>query len=302
MTQDKDPGAGAQGDAAERDLSARHSPIATDQDFSRFFEESYEKTVAWTLKNFKDNIPRGRTTAEDVVMDAFDKLYQDRLSLENKNPVACLQTRIRTIFIDQGRSADAEANYLRDRASKDRSDASARPADSILASKECRELFSEEAVGSLDAKERRVYDLYIAEKTYQEMADSLGVTKESARWELRLVIFKLFQAMARLTTLANPQQFTAPDDVLVLRTKEHALRAIRNNLPRLLSDIVRLVHVEGLPPAQVVARLKLGSTDELAMHLKRAYHVLEILYKAKMPDALIDALTYEGKKRPKEED
>ena len=302
MTQDNDPGARAPADGSKRDTTAGRSPIATDTAFSRFFEESYETTVAWTLKNFKELILRVRSTAEDVVMDAFDKLYRDRLSLEDRNPVACLQTRIRTLLIDQGRTAEAAANYLSDRTTE-HSDASARPADSILASRECRELFSEEAVGSLDPNERRVYDLYLEERTYQQMADSLGVSKETARWQLRLVLFKLFQAMARLTTLASPHQLAAPDDALVLRTPEHARRAIQNNLPRLLSDVVRLVHVENVPPAQVVVRLKLSSSDELAMHQKRAYHVLEILYKAKMPDALIEALAYKDprKGRPRDE-
>lgn len=302
MTRDKDPGAG-QPDERE---AHRRSPLSSEEAFSRFFEESFETTVAWTLKHFKQLV-RDRSTAEDAVMVAFEKLHSERESLENANPVVCLQRRIRTLVIDNTRSAQEihRGGSIDDPdvAAAGIIDPEARPADSILKSRECRELFSEEAVGSLSEEELRLYNLYLQEKTYQEMADALGIPKRTVRWQLGQVMFKLFQAMARLTTITSPHQVGFAPDLLVLTTPKNAEQAVAKCLPTLLSDVVRLVHVEKVPPRKVVESLKLGSTDELAMHLKRAYRALEIIYKAPMPDALIAALNHKNPRSiaPREE-
>jgi DNA-directed RNA polymerase specialized sigma24 family protein len=295
MTRDTDPGAGHPDGGAEGDTSAPVN-LASEEGFSRFFEETFEMTVAWTLKHFKQ-LARDRSTAEDAVMVAFEKLHAERESLGGISPVVFLQNRIRTVLVGaarlpeerrRGGSLDEAIGMI---------DPEARPADSILKSRECRELFSEEAVGSLSPEELRLYKLYLEERTYQEMADVLRIPKRSVRWQLGQVMCKLFQAMARLTTIASPHQLTLSSDLLVLSTPENARRAVEKYLPRLLSDVVRLVHVEKVPPRQVVARLNLGTTDELAMHLKRAYRALEIVYKAPMPDALIEALNHKDPRK-----
>jgi len=254
-------------------------PIASDEAYGRYFTASYERHVAWVQKGFST---LDRQEAEDVVAEAFKLLYPSRADIVHPN--AAFNQRIRGLALDKAaerhKSIDSSSVVGRsgDLVSDERSP------DSAFASQECRDLFSAEAVATLDPEERTLYDLYLADKDYGEIAQITHRTYNQVREDVKSILVKLFDAMAKLVTLDATSL-----DMGQLRWRGTAEKAI-NRLPRLLSSIVRLTYVEKIPAVQIALRLNLASANEVAVHLERALSALGRMYRVNMPDALIAAL------------
>jgi DNA-directed RNA polymerase specialized sigma24 family protein len=266
------------------DVSPAAGPISSEEAYAAYYSESFERHVAWTLKEFK-SLVRDRHTAEQIVSDAFYELYGDRATIHS-NPDAAVIVRIRkyaTTFRDK-RTVSADDSSV-ERLDK-KIDPVARPADSEYASQECRDLFGAQVVAVLEASERRVYDLFVSGKTIVQIAESHGIPYEEARERLREITTKLFAAMARLVTLGN----TSVDNGR-LRTPKAAEEAM-DRLPHRLSTIVRLTYVDKLTPAQIAHQLKISSAQQVSSDLERALDALSQIYRVKMPDALVAALAY----------
>lgn len=263
--------------------SGSPGPVSGDEAFATYFSESFERHVAWTLKEFK-SIARDRQTAEEIVSDAFNDLYPERQEI--RNPDAVVTTRIRRIALERRDKRVISADDSSVEHLDKRIDPAARPADSEYASQECRDLFSAQAVATLGPADRKVYDLYVAGKTVVQISEALGVRYEDARETLKEITTKLFAAMARLVTLGNNSV-----DNGQLRTPKAAEEAL-GRLPERLSSIVRLTYVEKLSPAQIALKLKLPSAHQVSVDLERALDALSQIYRVKMPDALVAALNY----------
>lgn len=272
-------------------------PIASEDSFGKYFTVSYERHVAWTLKEFK-SIVRDRDAAEDLVAEAFKNVFPNRAGVTN--PDAALAERIRGLAIDKSAKMERSINDTSVVGQAEARLADGQPVDSAYASQECRELFSAEAVRTLSFAERRLYDLYLDEKTHEEIAQILGDRSWiKVRDDLKGIFVKLLDAMSKLVTLDN---ISLESESAALKSPKAAEEAM-GRLPRLLSAIVRLTYVDKLPPTQIALRLKLASGEEVTGHLSRALNALSRLYRAKMPDALIAALAYKpsgGKRKEKD--
>jgi RNA polymerase sigma factor (sigma-70 family) len=269
-------------------------PIASEDAYARYFTESYERHVAWTLKEFKSAV-RDRESAEDLVAEAFKRIYPRRGDVVN--PDAALKERIRGLALDQTARTERSINDSSVVAQAEARASDVRPADAAYASQECLELFNSEAVATLGPADRKIYDLYVAQKSYDEIGRHEGLSNADVEDRLKLIFVKLLDAMSKLVTVDN----VALDKRQTgsLRSPKAAEEAM-GRLPRMLSSIVRLTYVDKLPAAQIAIRLKLASTQEVASHLERALFTIGRLYQAKMPDDLIAALAYKpsgGKKR-----
>jgi RNA polymerase sigma factor (sigma-70 family) len=273
-------------DSGVPDGSTAPGPIASEDAYAQYYTDSFARHVAWTLKEFK-SIARGRTDAEDIVSDAFLELYTHRAEVR-LNPDAELTIRIRKFALayrDKNKklkSADDSSVEPLD----GKIDSNARPADSEYASQECRELFSEEAVATLNAGDRKLYDLYVSGKTTPEISEILGIPYKHARGMLKDIYTKLFDAMSKMTTLGNTT-LDAPS----LRTPKQAEEAM-GRLPRTLSAIVRLTYVDKLSPEQIARQLHLPSARQVSEDLDRGLCALGRIHRVKMPDALVAALAY----------
>lgn len=277
-----DGGRGVGGDRAGG--SAAPGPLASDDAYGKYFTDSYERHVAWTRKEY-GSIARDRDSAEDLVAEAFKKVYETRANVTN--PDAAIKERIRGLALDKSERMERSIN---DTSVVERAEGCSDegPAvDAAYASQECRELFSAEAVATLNPGERRIYDLFLEEKTHEEIAQMVGRTYKQVRNDLRDIKVKLFNAMAKLVTLDN---VSLDKESARLSSPQEAQEAI-GRLPRILCAIVRLTYVENLGPSQIALRLKLASADEVSRGLQRALVALERMYRAKMPDALLSAMT-----------
>lgn len=261
-------------------------PIASEDAYARYFTESYERHVAWTLKEFKSAV-RDRESAEDLVAEAFKRIYPRRADVVN--PDAALKERIRGLAIDHSAKSERSINDTSVVAQTEARAADARSVETAYASQECLEFFNSEAVATLGASDRKIYDLYVAEKTYEEIGQIAGLTNVDVEDRLKLIFVKLLDAMSKIVTVDNVEldkRMTGS-----LKSPKAAEEAM-GRLPRLLSSIVRLTYVDKLPPAQIAIRLKLASAQEVTSHLERALFTIGRLYRAKMPDDLVAALAY----------
>lgn len=264
-------------------INSSSGPIASEEAYARYFTNSYERHVAWTLKEFK-SIVRDRDAAEDLVAEAFKNVYPNRTGVTNAD--AALTERIRGLALDKSEKMERSINDTSVVAQAEARLAEGQPVDSAYASQECREFFSAEALATLDRSDRKFYDLHIEDKTHPEIAQLLGVHHREVEDRLRMIFVKLLDAMAKLVTLDNVE---LDKKSAALKTPKAAEKAMER-LPRLLSAIVRLTYVDRLPPAQIARRLSLASAEEVSSHLQRALNALSRLYRAKMPDALLAAL------------
>jgi DNA-directed RNA polymerase specialized sigma24 family protein len=264
---------------------ASASPILSDEAFARFFRESFEVTIAWTLSHLS-YIARDRTTAEQIAGDAYDATYLRRHEVRT-NAVAFLHDRI----LESAKAYKRRhgMTVLENPSIQAPLDPAGRSPESILASQECREIFSQEAVASLDPGQRRMYDLYLEGKKYRQIAQTLGLTLDQVKSAFKIMFRQLCEIMSRHVTLDGPD--IPRGHHVSLRTRKSALAAIAT-LPVLLRQVATLTYVEQLPPARTVIRLNLASPEELEVHLGRAHEVLEILFREKMPEALVRALAY----------
>jgi DNA-directed RNA polymerase specialized sigma24 family protein len=256
-------------------------PITSDDAYGDYFSGSFDRHVAWVQKDF-DSLDR--QSAEDVVAEAFKLLYPSRADIAH--PDAAFSARIRGLALDQiaKRHKSIDDSSVVGHAEALTTDNS--PPDSAYASQECRDLFSAEAVATLDPEERKLYDFYLEEKTHPQIAQITGMPVRRVKEEFKEIFVKLFDAMAKLVTLDTAS--LGGGELKSPRTAEKAI----SRLPRLLSAIVRLTYVDKLPAAQIAVRLQLASANEVARHLERALSALGRMYRVKMPDALVAALAY----------
>lgn len=267
-------------------------PIATDDAFSKFFEATLTRMTRYVLAKYSGIAP-DKSTAEQIVVDAYEALYQKKETVE-RAPLAKLEDEITNVIRKEERrrmvSLDGPAfsDDVIPAESVNRSVASE------VAGLELRTIFSDEAVGSLTKAERLLYDLVADGMPLTEIAKRSGISYHRTKEDWSKVFSKLCVVMHRIATHLGDGKRAPP------RTRKAAIQAVEE-LPVLLRHVVRLSHVENLLPAQIVHRLGLASTDELRVHLARAYEVLEHAYGEKMPEALDAALGHvhgnAGKKR-----
>lgn len=282
---DVEPGKGGQPPGAP----SAPGPLATHDAYQDYYHESYETYVRWVRKTFK---ALTREDAEDVVAEAFGNEYAGRERILDPNPYfhTVIGNRARNV-IKRKRESPLQGS-LADAAEAVPSPL--RPPDSEYASQECRELFSDEAVATLNPAQRRLYDLYLEGKTYRQIAELLGRTYDQMKDAFKEIFVTLFDAMAKRVTLD-----AAALSGVTLKTPQAAEEAM-GRLPRLLSQTVRLTYVDKLSPGEIAHRLKFASANEVLSNLDRALSALQRIYRQKMPEALEAALS-RNRSRKKDE-
>jgi DNA-directed RNA polymerase specialized sigma24 family protein len=256
-------------------------PIATDDAFSNFYVATLTRITRYVRAKYCGIAP-DESTAEQIVSDAYEALYQKKETVE-RAPLAKLEDEIINVIRRQERRRMVSLDGPGFSDDVIPAESGSRSVASEVAGLELRAIFSDEAVGCLTKAERLLYDLVADGMPLTEIAKRSGISYHRTKEDWNKVFSKLCVVMRRNATHLGDGKREPP------RTRKAAIRAIEE-LPVLLRHVVRLFHVENIPPAQIVHRLGLASTDELRVHQERAYEVLEHAYGEKMPEALDAAL------------
>lgn len=291
------------GEGAPPSKAAEPSLIASEDAFIAFYKESTPSLRAWLHKQYPQYLRDPRRT-EGLIADAFDDLYEKRLTLPaGRDPFMALIDHLNNILSkervrdmasldsmgpssrNQGSDLGSPPSHLGVPAPETRSQAS------VVGSREMNHKFSVDALMSLTQEQRDLYDLHwVQGRTLEEIAGDQGCRPQSVHDRWTTILEKLKKYMARLDSeVESPSREP-------LKTRDHARRAI-DDLTNPARDLLRTVFVDGVAFEQAWRRLRFASKEEAGNYLEKGFEQLERKFGQKMPEALETAL----RRRKKEE-
>lgn len=283
---------------SEPGADAAPRPISSDDAFAAFYQEKFSPAASWLTKSYPHLAP-DPVTADSMVADAFDELYAKRCEIEG-DPFKALITEVKRVVdrkrwspkvrsLDQAVAGGQSSDVSSVTGAAAIADPSARTPDSLTGSVERKAIFSNDAVMSLTAEQRELYDLrWVQDKSWAEIGQAVGLSADAARKRCETIEGRLREFMEKYDSQPTHAR-TKDERKAPLRVREHALRAI-DGLPNPMRALLRAVHLDGLPLAQAALRQKFASKEEAEGVLAKGHALLEEKFGQEIPAALTEAL------------